>query len=114
MARSGDGLQKRGKAWRLDFIHQAKRHVVSLGRGVSKSVAKELATNERARILRNEAGIGGRKRSDTTLKAAADDFIAWAKANKRPRTATGYESCLRQLKAFFGEERKLSEIHPFL
>src|SRR5262245_44193541 len=112
MARSGDGLQKRGNAWRLDFIHQGKRHVVSLGRKISRSVAKDLATQNRAAILRGEVGIG-RKRRDVSFDDASKEFLTWAKANKRPKTAAGYASCIKSLKAFFGA-KMLSEIHPFL
>jgi hypothetical protein len=34
MARRGDGLYQRGKTWRLDFYHEGKRHVVTIGKNI--------------------------------------------------------------------------------
>ena len=59
MARRGDGIYRRGPTWWLDFTHRGDRHVVRLGRGITKTVARELAAVQRAAILRGEAGIGG-------------------------------------------------------
>jgi integrase len=103
----------RGKTWWLDFTHSGRRHQVRLGRSISRTVAKELAAVERAKALKGEAGIGARKRKDISFEKAQDEFLAWAKANKKPRTAGFYRDCLQALgKSFYG--RKLSEIHPFL
>ena len=73
MARKGDGIYLRGNAWGLDFLHKGVRHQVSLGRNIKKSVAKELATIERGKILRGEAGIG-RKKKDILFDQAKEDF----------------------------------------
>jgi integrase len=113
MARSGDGIFLRGKTWWLNFIVRGHRHQVRLGRGISRTVAKELASIERAKVLRGEAGIGARKRKDISFDKAAEEFLKWAEANKKPRTRGFYRDCLQALgKSFHG--RKLSEIHPFL
>jgi len=112
MARRGDGIYKRGNAWRLDIVHKGQRFQVGLGRNISRSVARELAQIERAKILKGEAGIG-RKRKDILFDKAAEHFIAWARANKRPKTVECYESCMRNLSKFFSGKR-LSQIHPFL
>ena len=39
MARRGDGLYLRGKVWYLDFRHDGMRHVVKLGKNISRTVA---------------------------------------------------------------------------
>ena len=112
MARKGDGIYKRGKVWWMDAIIKGARHQLSLGKGINRTVALELAGVERAKILRNEAGIG-KKRKDYPFDSAKADFLAWANANKRPKTAAGYKSCLGTLGEFF-EGKMLSDIHPFL
>ena len=57
MARRGDGIYSRRKTWWLDFRHDGKRHIVRLGKGINKTVARELAGIKRADILKSEAGI---------------------------------------------------------
>jgi hypothetical protein len=113
MARRGDGIYQRGKTWWLDFRHDGRRHVARLGKGINRTVAGELASVKRAAILKGEAGIGGRRRKDVAFDDAAKEFLAWAKAEKRPKTAKLYGECLTQLKASFAG-RRLSELHPFL
>jgi integrase len=111
MARRGDGIFLRGKTWWLDFQHEGRRHVVRLGRNIARNVARELATVKRGAILKGEAGIGKAKRKDLTFEQAAERFLAWAEANKKPRTHAGYRGCLHRLKRSFGGKR-LSEVDP--
>jgi integrase len=113
MARRGDGIYLRGRTWWLDFLHAGRRHYVRLGKGINRTVAGELANVKRAGILKGEAGIGGPKRKDLLFDKAADEFLAWATAEKRPKTAKIYGECLTQLKRSFAGKR-LSELHPFL
>src|SRR5262245_33750340 len=113
MARRGDGLVLRGKTWWLDFTHMGQRHQSRLGKNVSRTVAGELAAVERAKILKGEVGIGGRKRKDITFEKAAEEFMKWAVANKRLKTVLSYRDCVKQLQKSF-QGRKLSEINPFL
>ena len=113
MPRRGDGLVQRGKTWWLDFSHQGQRYQARLGRNISRTVARELAAVERSKALRQDAGIGGRKRKDILFEKAVEEFLAWARANKRPGTVDFYRYCLQSLgRSFSG--KKLSEIHPFL
>lgn len=113
MARKGDGIFKRGKVWRLDCYINGVRHQGQLARGVPRSVALELATDYKAKVLRGQAGILAKKK-DVSFDEAAGEFLAWAEANKRPKTATGYKSMINgPLKEFFGG-KMLGEIHPFL
>ena len=57
-------------------------------------------------------GIGGPKRKDLTLDKAAEEFMTWVRANKRPRTARTYGQCVEKVRASLGS-RHLSEISPF-
>jgi len=112
MARRGDGIYQRGKTWWLDFTHEEKRHYVRLGRNISKTVAGEIAKVKRGAILKGEAGIGGPKRADLSFDKAAEEVLAWSKANKRLRTQRTYRQCIERLKASFAV-RSLSAISAF-
>jgi hypothetical protein len=109
MPRRGDGLLLRSPRWWLDFRHQGQRHQVRIGKNISRTVAGEIATVERGKILRGEAGIGGRKRKDISFEKAKEEFLTWAKADKRPGTAEfyGYQSLSRSF-----ARKTLSQIHP--
>ena len=110
MARKGDALYLRGKSWYLDFRHDGQRHVVRLGRNITWSVAKELAVVKRGKILKGEEGIG-RKKKDISFEMAKEEFVRWAKANKRVRTLRTYRQCLDHLEHSFSGKR-LSQISP--
>jgi integrase len=112
MARRGDGIYQRGSTWRLEFIHNGERHVVTLGRKISRTAAAEIAQVKRAAILKGELGIG-RKRRDIDFEKAAEEFLAAAKANTRPNTFRSYSQHLGAMKPLFGGKR-LSEISAFL
>ena len=113
MARRGDGLVLRGKTWWLDFILREVRHQVRLGKNIKCTVAGEVASVERAKILRGEAGIGGKKRKDLAFDDAARAFLEWTKTNRRPKTFTSYRTHLNNLLTAF-KGMKLSQTHPFL
>jgi integrase len=112
MPRHGDGLVLRGRTWWLDFHHRGQRYQVRLGRNISRTTAAELATVERAKTLKGEAGIG-RKRKDILFDDAQEEFLKWAEASKKLRTFKNYQWLTSQLtKSFQG--LNLSQIHPFL
>jgi len=86
MARKGDGIQKRGNVWWLDCRINGTRYQVSLGKGINRKVALELAAIKRTAILRGEAAIA------KTLKRYSLDDIKCAigrysqvRANERGR-----------------------------
>ncbi|NOS82764.1 MAG: site-specific integrase [Nitrospira sp.] len=115
MARKGDGLYQRGGkhgTWWLDCRINGTRHVVRLGKNISKSAAGEIAGVKRAGILKGEAGIG-KKKKDISFDDAHKKVEAWADANKKPGTARAYKECFRRLDESFGGMR-LSAISPFL
>lgn len=112
MARRGEGIYQRGRTWWLDFVHGGQRHQVRLGRNINRTVAGEIGSVKRAAILKGEAGIG-RKRKDIAFDKAAEEFLKWARANKRPATVQSYESCVSRLKRSFSA-KTLGQIHPFL
>jgi len=113
MARRGDGIYKRGNAWRLDFTHNGQRHTVSLGRNINRSTAQEIAAVARAKILRGEAGIGRKRHKDMVFDEAVEEFLAAKRAIIRPHTLRSYQQALNKLLEKFSGKR-LSQIHPFL
>ena len=115
MARRGEGLYLHGKhknIWWLDCIIHKKRYQLPLGKGISRSVAQELAAIKRAQIIKGEEGIGIKKK-DSMFDKAKEEFLKWTKTNKRAKTIYTYRQCLDHLTRSFTGKR-LSEIHPFL
>ena len=58
----GEGIYLRGRTWWLDCVIRGNRYFRCLGKNITRTAAKELAAVERARILKGEAGIDGRKK----------------------------------------------------
>lgn len=112
MKRKGDALYKRGNAWRLDTWIDGKRYQISVGRNISRTVAKEIARVKRADIILGNAGIG-KKRKDIAFDKAKGLFIAWMEANKRPNTVKSCKSHMKQLETSFAGKH-LSDISQFL
>lgn len=111
MARKGDGLYLRGMVWYLDARINGHRHVVRLGKGITRTVAGEIANVKRAGILKGEAGIG-RKKKDCTFSVARDAYDIWMQTNTRPRTQRVYRQALDRLAQSF-EGKLLRQISAF-
>lgn len=109
MARRGDGLILKKKTWYLEARIGGVRYQKRLGKGITRKIALELSQVVRGQILKNEAGIGGKKRKDIGFDEASEKFLAWATAEKRPNTLRGYRKCLARLAQTFGGQR-LGEI----
>src|SRR5262245_6694600 len=92
----GDGIYQHGRAWWLQFVHNGERHQVSLGRGITRTVALELAMVKRADILRGLAGIGTKKK-DLPFDKATELFLEITAANNRPNTVITYRRALGEL-----------------
>jgi site-specific recombinase XerD len=113
MARSGDGIYKRGQTWYLDTRINGTRYVRKLGKGISKTVARELAGVKRTEILKAEAGIAPKKRKDITFDKAAEEFLKAFENTDRPHMYRCFKSQVKNLKTVFSGKR-LSEINRFL
>ncbi|MEQ1794305.1 MAG: tyrosine-type recombinase/integrase [Nitrospira sp.] len=112
MARRGEGLYLRGRTWILDIRIAGIRHVITLGKGIKRSVASELADVKRAAILKGDAGIG-KKKKDLAFNEAREKFEGWITTEKRPNTVRRYKQCLKRLAQTFAGKR-LSEITPWM
>ncbi len=113
MARKGDGIYKRGKVWYLDAWIKGKRCMANLGKNITRAIALELASIERSKFLRGEAGIWEKRRKDISFDTAKEQFLAAAKGHNRPNTVRGYKQHLAELADTFAE-KMLSEISPSL
>jgi integrase len=106
--RKGDGLYLRGQTWYLDCRLNGRRCVRKLGKLINRTTAGELASIERAKFLKGEAGIG-RKKKDVLFDAAREKFLEWTETNTKPRTVRDYRLCLTQLQKSF-DGKRLSQI----
>ncbi len=98
----GEGhLRQRGKVYYYEFMYKGKRYYERIG-AVSKTVAKEIAAQIRAKIIRGEY-IPDRERR-ITFKEAAQKYLEWyrTKSNARELSARKHESRLQTLIAYFG------------
>jgi len=82
-----------------------------LGKDINKTVARELAA-ERSKILRAEAGIGGKKRKDITFEKASGISEVGSGEQEGMDSRFLHPLLPAAAKSFGG--KKLSEIHPFL
>jgi len=112
MARGEGYLRKRGKVWYFEFMYQGRRYYVKIG-AVSKTTAKEIANEVRARIIRGE-WIPERKKS-VKFSCAADVYINWYRNESAARESTRreHERRVRLLVEFFGTY-ELDQIDRFL
>lgn len=108
--RRGDAIHQRGPSWFLDCEINGEHYHRKLGKGISRSVAVELAQIARTAILKGEAGI--RKKKDLSFDDARKKFETWAEANKKPGTTKTYKECLRRLADSFSG-KSLSALSPF-
>jgi len=103
VARRGDGLYLRGKdknIWWWDCTVHGHRYQLPIGKGISRTVARELVAIKRAAILKGEAGID-HKRKDCSFEKAKEAFLKHTKTDKRPRTFRTYQECLTRLSESF-------------
>lgn len=111
-----NGIYSRGcgkiKSWWLDTIINGVRYQTRLGRGISRTVALELATVKRGAILKGEAGIGRTSKKDLTFDQAKQKFLDWVKTDKKPNTIRTYTACFSYLSEEFSGMR-LSQITPW-
>ncbi|WP_457601080.1 tyrosine-type recombinase/integrase [Hydrogenivirga sp.] len=82
MARGDGYLRRRGKNWYFEFMYNYKRYTVKIG-NVSKTVAKEIASQIRAQIIRGEWIPP--KEKGATFAEAAKKYLEWYESNSQAR-----------------------------
>ena len=100
----------RGKSWYYDFIHKGQRYTGSFGQ-VSRTVAKEELARKKAEVV--EGGLNPAKaRKSPRFDVFAEEYLAWAKMNRRPETYRRLAYTAPRFVASFGQ-KKLSELTPW-
>jgi hypothetical protein len=105
MARNkAEGLCLRdGKTWYLDFRHNGERYVCRSGKNISKNAARELSTIKRSEIIKVVAGV--KRKRNITLEKAAEEFLKWAEANRKPTMLESHKECVKELLKSFRHKR---------
>ena len=102
-------LYLRGKSWYYDFQYRGERCTGCIG-SVSKTVAKEILTKKRAEAVEGRYELPSRKPSPR-LDEFVQEYFAYYRANRRPKSVQRYETAYHRLQPAFGNQR-LSDIHP--
>jgi len=89
-----------------------RRYQIPIGKGISRSVARELVAIKRTDIIKGNAGIL-KKQKDCAFAKAQKEFLTWTAANKRPRTFHSYRECLTRLSESF-QGKNLGDITTWL
>ncbi|MCS7196726.1 MAG: site-specific integrase [Aquificaceae bacterium] len=98
----GEGyLRKRGSVWYFEFMYKGQRYYERIG-NVSKTIAREIASDIRAKIIRGEY-IPSRE-VHTTFSELADAYYEWYTTNSKAgeRAKKEQKRKIDILKNFFG------------
>jgi hypothetical protein len=101
MARRGDGIYLRRNTWWLDFTHEGRRHFVRLGKGITRTVAREIAQVKRTKIVQGlwardlklpatECGACADRKLPARADRAARDVLARKKRDDGSSSTTTY------------------------
>lgn len=102
-------LYQRGKSWSYDFRDRGQRYTGCMG-PVSKTVAKEISAKKKAEAVEGRYELPSKKPTPK-LEEFAEEYFAYYRANRRPRSAERHETSYHALHATFGHVR-LSDITP--
>src|SRR5215468_449646 len=103
-------IYKRGKSWYYDFLYRSERYTGCIG-PVSKTVAKEILAKKKAEAVEGRYELPSQKPSPR-LEDFVEEYFAYYRANRRPRSTTRHETSWRAIQPVFGSKR-LAEIAPF-
>ncbi|RLJ70714.1 site-specific recombinase XerD [Hydrogenivirga caldilitoris] len=99
----GEGyLRKRGKNWYFEFMYQGKRYYVKIG-NVAKTVAREIANEIRAQVIRGEWIPP--KEKNTTFKEVARKYLEWyeTRSHARKKAKDIHRYRVEKLVEYFGD-----------
>jgi len=104
------GIYLRGKSWYYDFVHKGRRHIGSFG-PVSRTVAKEELARKKAEVVEERLNPA-KARKSPRFDVFAEEYLKWAKTNRRPETYRHLASLVPRFVTFFGQ-KKLSDLTPW-
>src|SRR5713226_4989927 len=96
----------RGKSWYYDFIHKGQRCTGSFG-PISRTVAKEELARKKAEVVEGRLNPA-KARKSPRFDVFAEQYLTWAKINRRPETYRRLASLVPRFVIFFGL-KKLSD-----
>jgi len=100
-------VYKRGQYYSYGFLFEGRRYQVST-KLTNKLAAERAEAIRKAELAQGRAGIVRRKPSPL-LKDFKSEFLDMVELERKPKTRSSYETCLRNLLPWFGAQR-LSEI----
>ena len=102
-------MYQRNGNWVTEFYHDGIRYKKSLGKGISKTVAKEREAKYRQEVREGKHNVKARRIRFETFSVKYLDH-AWV--NKKPKSAKRNEVSIGQLMPYF-KGKLLGSIHPF-
>ena len=102
-------MYQRNGNWVTEFYHDGVRYKKSLGKGISKTVAKEREAKYRQEVREGKHHQKSRKIKFETF---AEKYLVYARLNKKPKSAKRNQVSINMLMPFF-KGTLLSSIHPF-
>lgn len=101
------GIYLRGKSYYYDFVYKTQRYAGCIG-PVSRSVAKEEEARKRTEVIEGRLNPA-KVRKSPLFDTFANEFLEWAKNNRKPLTCRSWGSRMKPLRAKFSNT-KLGDI----
>ena len=95
--------------WVTEFYHEGVRYKKALGRGISKTVAKEREAKFKTDVLE---GKYSQKAKRILFETFAEKYLDHARVNKRPKSAKRNEVSIKMLMPYL-KGKLIGSIHPF-
>ena len=102
-------MYQRNGNWVTEFYHDGIRYKKSLGKGISKSVAKEREAKYRQEVREGKHQVKARR---IRFETFSTKYLDHARVNKKPKSAKRNEVSIGQLMPHF-QGKLLGSIHPF-
>lgn len=102
-------MYKRGENWVTEFQHEGVRYKKALGKGISKTVAKEREAKYRQEVREGKHRVKARRIKFEKFK---EKYLDHARVNKKPKSAKRNEVSIGQLMPYF-KGKLIGSIHPF-
>jgi len=95
----------RKKSWYYDFVHKGQRYTGSFG-AVSRTVAKEELARKKAEVVEGRLNPA-KARKSPRFDTFAEEYMEWAKTNRKPETYRRLGFTVPRLVSFFGQKKAL-------
>ena len=102
-------MYQRNGNWVTEFYHDGIRYKKSLGKGISKTVAKEREAKYRQEVREGKHRVKARRIKFEKFK---QKYLDNARVNKKPSSAKRNEVSIGQLMPYF-KGKLIGSIHPF-